>query len=389
MQFAEIVGQRQLINSLIKTVEEGRVPHAQLFAGAEGNGTFALVLAYSQFISCQNKQFYNTDSENELRADSCGKCPSCLKYKRLAHPDLHFVFPNTTTKKVDKNNESALFMDLFREFVEEKQGYIDINSWLEYLKAENKQGEINVRDANTIIKDLTMTSYESPYKVMIIWCADRLRHDAAPKLLKIIEEPYDRTLFFLISENTDAVLSTIVSRTQLVKVLPIEKDCLQEFLVQKKGMSVSEVEIRVKNSEGNLLKALNYDNQTNKDFIDMFITWTRLAFRYDKKAMDIIPFSESLAKMGKEKQRTFLLSASNLFRECLMCALNIPIESEILTGENLDFKKKFSKFLNYENVNRIFALLKQADFHITRNANAKILFFDLTLQIGRQLSLNK
>lgn len=389
MQFAEIVGQRRLINSLIKAYEEGRVPHAQLFAGAEGNGTFPLVWAYSQFISCQNKQFFNNTSENDLRADSCGSCPSCMKYKNLAHPDLHFVFPNTTTKKVDKNNESALFMDLFREFVEEKQGYIDVNSWLEYLKAENKQGEINVRDANTIIKDLTMTSYESPYKVMIIWCADRLRHDAAPKLLKILEEPYPGTLFFLITENTDAVLSTIVSRTQLVKVLPIEKDCLLDFMVEKKGMSVSEAEIRVKNSEGNLLKALNHDNKTNKDFIDMFITWTRLAFRYDKKAVEIMPFCESLAKMGKEKQRLFLLSASNLFRECLMCALNVPTEAEMLVDENSEYKKKFSRFLNHENVNRIFTLLKQADYHITRNANAKILFFDLTLQIGRQLSQNK
>ena len=389
MQFAEIVGQRRLINSLIECVKEGRVPHAQLFAGAEGCGTFPLALAYAQFINCTNKQFHDSFSEDELHADSCGKCPSCLKYKNLAHPDLHFIFPNTTTKKIDKNNESALFMDLFREFVLEKQGYIDINSWLDFLKAENKQAEINVRDANSIIKDLTMTAYESPHKVMIIWCADRLRHDAAPKLLKILEEPYNGTLFLLISENTEAILPTIISRTQLVKVLSIDGEDLQSFLVKEKGFEESEAEYLSASSEGNLIKALQLDEQNNKELIEMFIEWTRVAFMYKAKAIEIMALSERFSKMSRERQQSFLSMASDLFRESLLASMGVSFGVEMLGGENKEYKTKFSRFLNNENTERIFSLLKQAQYHIIRNANTKILFFDLTLKIGIQLSPNK
>lgn len=386
MQFAQVAGQTHLKNSLIEAVKEGRIPHAQLFAGAEGYGTFALALAYAQFVSCTNRQYYEGRKETELMGDSCGKCPSCLKYSKLVHPDLHFVFPNTTTKKIDKNNESSLFMEQFREFVLENDGYIDINSWLEYLKVDNKQGEINVRDAVSIVRDLTMTTYESPYKTMIIWCADRLRHDVAPKLLKILEEPYEGTLFLLITENTEAILPTILSRTQLVKILPIEDTAIEHYLINTKHFDQQKAATIAANTDGNLIKALQYDAETNKEFTELFIKWIRIAFQYRSKASDLSVLVEQIAKMGREAQKNFISHVSELFRECLMCNMGMQIKGGLFRDENTEFRNKFSKFVNTDNISGITHLLEQTRYHVSRNANSKILFFDLSLHLGMLLN---
>ncbi len=386
MQFAQVAGQTHLKNSLIEAVKEGRIPHAQLFAGAEGYGTFALALAYAQFVSCTNRQYYEGRKGTELMGDSCGKCPSCLKYSKLVHPDLHFVFPNTTTKKIDKNNESSLFMEQFREFVLENDGYIDINSWLEYLKVDNKQGEINVRDAVSIVRDLTMTTYESPYKTMIIWCADRLRHDVAPKLLKILEEPYEGTLFLLITENTEAILPTILSRTQLVKILPIEDTAIEHYLIDTKHFDQQKAATIATNTDGNLIKALQYDAETNKEFTELFIKWIRIAFQYRSKASDLSVLVEQIAKMGRETQKNFISHVSELFRECLMCNMGMQIKGGLFRDENTEFRNKFSKFVNTDNISGITHLLEQTRYHVSRNANSKILFFDLSLHLGMLLN---
>lgn len=389
MRFADIAGQRRLINSLIDAVESHRVPHAQLFAGAEGYGSFALAWAYAQFVSCTDKQHYHTPSPDELKADSCGKCPSCVKYQKLAHPDLHLIFPTTTTKRIDKNNESSLFIDLFRDFVIENDGYIDIESWLDYIKSDNKQGEINVRDANSIVSSLTMTVYESPYKIMIIWCADRMRHDAAPKLLKILEEPYDGTLFLLVSANTEAILPTILSRVQLVKVLPIDSSAIADYLTTKRGLSRAEAQIVANSSSGNMLRALNYDNKEQKEIVGLFIEWTRAAFQYAQKASDILAISEKFAKLSREKQKIFLLTCSELMRECFMHKTQRQVCENLFPQEDEKFLTNFSKYLNENNIRSIYNLMEQALNHVMRNANAKILFFDLTIQVGKHLKEGK
>lgn len=389
MRFADIAGQRRLINSLIDAVESHRVPHAQLFAGAEGYGAFALAWAYAQFVSCTDKQHYHTSSPDELKADSCGKCPSCVKYQKLAHPDLHLIFPTTTTKRIDKNNESSLFIDLFRDFVIENDGYIDIESWLDYIKSDNKQGEINVRDANSIVSSLTMTVYESPYKIMIIWCADRMRHDAAPKLLKILEEPYDGTLFLLVSANTEAILPTILSRVQLVKVLPMESSAIADYLTNKRRLSQTEAQTIANSSSGNMLRALNYDNKEQKEIVGLFIEWTRAAFQYAQKASDILAISEKFAKLSREKQKIFLLTCSELMRECFMHKTQRQVCENLFPQEDEKFLTNFSKYLNENNIRSIYNLMEQALNHVMRNANAKILFFDLTIQVGKHLKEGK
>ena len=218
MQFSQIIEQHELINSLIRIADKKRVSHAQLFFGEEQSKPFAIALAYAQYLNCSNKIRFNENSDSLIIADSCGKCLSCNKYSKLSHPDLHLVFPNTTTKKIESKNSSELFLNEFRDFVLRKSGNILLDDWYNYLDVGNKQGTINVRDANNIIKSLSVKSYEADYKVMIIWCVDKLYYEAAPKLLKILEEPYENTLFLLITNDRENILPTILSRTQLVKI---------------------------------------------------------------------------------------------------------------------------------------------------------------------------
>ena len=217
MQFKDIIGQRPLINKLTQIIDSGRISHAQLFYGKNGYGSLALALAYAQYLNCENREHYNIiDESTQLRADSCGVCPSCKKYQQLVHSDLHFIFPNTTVKSTDKDTSSKDYMAEFRSYMIENNLYARLEPFFEYLGVEKKQGYINVRDANEIIKVLNLKTYESKYKVMIIWMIEKLNISAAPKLLKILEEPTENTIFLLVSENQDKILATIpVSYTHL------------------------------------------------------------------------------------------------------------------------------------------------------------------------------
>ena len=202
MLFSQIIGHEDIKKKLIQSVKENRIAHAQLFLGPEGTGKLALAIAYAQYVNCTNK------GEN----DSCGECPSCKKFNNLAHPDLHFIFPSTTNKNVKKDPESDFFLTEWREYLESCECYANISSWHNALDAENKQGIINVRDASTIIRKLNLKTYESEYKVAIIWMAERLNIEAANKLLKLLEEPPENVIFILATTEEHKILPTILSR---------------------------------------------------------------------------------------------------------------------------------------------------------------------------------
>ena len=193
MRFSEIPGQAEIKTKLIQAVLSGRIPHAQLFLGPEGCGNLALAIAYAQFINCKSKIYHQT--EDEIPADSCGSCPSCLKFEKYAHPDLHFIFPNNTNKQINKNNSSANFQNEWREILRETQTYFSASQWYDKINLENKQGIINARDCEEIIRILSLKSYEAEFKIMIIWKVEKLFYAAAPKILKILEEPTDKTIF--------------------------------------------------------------------------------------------------------------------------------------------------------------------------------------------------
>lgn len=380
MRFEQIVGQRALINTLIDVVLKNRVSHAQLFLGSAGYGGFALALAYAQFVSCTNKQLYENAQEGELKADSCGKCPSCLKYQKLSHPDLFFVFPNTSTKAVEKNNESASFLETFREYVLSKDAYIDLESWYQELGVENKQGAINVRDANTIIKNLTLKTYESQYKINIIWGVDKLQVDAANKILKILEEPYENTLFLLIAENSEALLPTILSRTQLIKVPPIADKDIANYLSNE---GFDEVEQIVGVADGDLIKALNWNSDNKSEYRQLFIQFNRLAFSYNSSLAEIYKLVEKICKMGREELKIYLNYTLELYRECFQQGeLNIGQLCNF-SSEEKDFKVKFAKFITPKNLLQIQKLTEKAMLEVMRNGNAKMIFLTLAINIGK------
>lgn len=386
MQFARIIGQRKLINSLVDMAMSGRVSHAQLFSGSYGSGSFALALAYAQFIACENKQFYDGTDKSGLKADSCGKCPSCIKYSRLIHPDLHLVFPNTTTKKIDSKNESLVFREQFTQYVLERNAYIDLPSWYEALGVDNKQGLINVRDAAYIVKALSMKTYESKYKIMIIWACDKLYHEAAPKLLKILEEPYENTLFLLVSDNIGNILGTIRSRTQLVKVLPIAEEDLAGHLQEEFAMEKDEALMISRQAGGDYIKALEYKDRSKAEFVACFMQWTRLAFQYRRKAGEISAFVERICKWGREEQKSFLSYSLELFRQCMHTTLGLETGMYFLDEEGEEFRRNFSRFVNETNIGEIYRLFERSQYNIQRNASSKMVLFDLTLQMGRLLS---
>lgn len=385
MQFEQVVGQRNLINTLIDVVLNNRISHAQLFLGSAGYGGFALALAYAQFVSCTDKKIFENVKQGDLKADSCGKCPSCLKYQKLSHPDLFFTFPNTTTKSVEKNNESLSFIDCFRNYVLSNNAYIDLESWYQELGVDNKQGAINVRDANTIIKNLTLKTYESKYKINIIWGVDKLQIDAANKILKILEEPYENTLFLLVAENSEALLPTILSRTQLIKVPPIENVDLENYLLNN---GFENIEKTLSYAEGSLIKAISSNEDDKAEFRKLFIQFNRLAFAYNSSLGEISKLVEKISKMGREELKVYLNYTLELYRECFQYG-EMKIDRLCnFSEQEEDFKANFSKFIVPRNILGIYNLTQKAILEIMRNGNAKMILTSLALNIGKLIKNN-
>lgn len=390
MLFKEIIGHKEVINRLIQTVKDNRVSHAQLILGPEGVGKLALAIAFAQFVNCTDKQYNN---ENGLMADSCGKCKSCLKFNKLIHPDVHFVFPNTTTKKVTKANFSENFLTEWREFLIENDYLVSLNQWFEKLGVDNKQGSINVRDCNEINRILSFKTYEAEYKVMIIWMVEKLYHSAAPKILKILEEPPEKTLFILISENHDQILSTILSRTQLIKLYKIKDSEIIDALIKKYQTETERATEIAVHADGNYMEAIKLATQNNDDkfHTEMLIKWMRSCFKGNlnentKNNVDgLNDLVGVLAKIGREKQKAFLNYTLKISRACILIHYD---QSTLLklNPEEAAFLQKFHPYINPLNIEDIHKELNTSIYHIERNANASILFMDLSLKMFKLLN---
>jgi DNA polymerase III subunit delta' len=374
MRFSEIVGQETIKKKLIQTVLDHRVSHAQLFFGPEGNEKLALAIAYAQFINCQNR--------STTIPDSCGICPSCIKYQKLIHPDLHFIFPIATTKKVTRKPKSDDFLEEWRAFLISNNYHVNVHEWFEFIGMENKQGIINADDCNEIIHTLSYKSYESEYKVMILWMVEKLYYAAAPKILKILEEPPEKTLFILITEDPEQVISTIRSRTLLVKIPKISVHELTGFLMGKQGLEEREAGIISRQSDGNLkqtLKRLRHVEENRFNFIN-FRKWMLLCF--DNKIVEMVAFSGEIAKIGRENQKDFLLYALRVISYCFSISFG---DADIITaeGEELIFLKKISAFINHSNYVQFSGLFNTAIYHVERNAHPQTLFLDISLKAAR------
>lgn len=386
MRFQEIVGHNKLKNRLVSSVLNNRISHAQLFLGAEGSEKLSLAIAYAQYISCINKQVYPETSE--IISDSCGSCPSCLKYQKLAHPDLHFVFPVANTKTITSKPTSNQFIKEWREALLNSNYYITLNEWYQEIGIENKQGRIGVDDANQVLKTLSLKAYEGKYKVMIIWMIEKLYHAAAPKLLKILEEPPAQTLFILITEDTNQILKTIISRTQLIKVLPLGDEEIRDYLLRNFQFEKEKVDSIVNLSEGNFKNITKFlgnnqdDNPYFSDFREMMLLAYNQDFNKIKSKSDII------SKLGRENIKQLLQYGLRIVRMCLYHDLG-NTEMVKSNGVELDFIQKFSRFVNQDNAEEITKLLNEAIFHISRNVNGKIVMMDTLLNVAQIFAKNK
>ncbi len=395
MLFKDIIGHKEIINKLIQTVTDNRVSHAQLILGPEGSGKLALAIAYSRYLNCENKLQYPSNHPSGLQGDACGICRSCIKFNKLIHPDVHFVFPNATTKKVTKNNFSDNFLTEWREFLIEKNYYVDLNEWFEKLGIENKQGSINVRDCNEINRILSFKTYESEYKIMIIWMVEKLYHSAAPKILKILEEPPEKTLFLLISENHDQILPTILSRTQLIKLSKIKDDEILEKLTRHQDIDPKTAQFIASHADGNYAEALKILNNTEEEKFntDLLINWLRGCYKGTTNEVitktstveGLNSLVSTLAKIGREKQKNFLNYSLKIARYCVLIHFN---QNELvkLSHDESTFIAKFYKFINFQNIESVSEELNKAIYHIERNANPNILFMDLSLKMHKLLN---
>ncbi len=374
MRFADIIGQDDVKQHLIGTVKENRISHAQMFLGREGFGSLPLAIAYAQYINCQHR----TDS------DSCGECPSCRQISQLAFPDLHFVFPVPTAGSEDKS-VSDNFFDKWSEFIKQNP-YGNYQQWLDFVVAGNSQGLIRVKESNEIIRKLSMKTFNAEYKIMIIWMPEKMHPDAANKLLKLIEEPYPKTLFLLVAESAEFILPTIISRTQLVRVPRIADSDIKAGLQQRAGISENAAEKIASISEGNFGKALEYCDHTADlaQNLELFMKLMRTSYSF--KAPEMVALAEELGALGREKQKAFLAYCERMVRENLIVNQHLDKMAH-LTDDESGFASKFSRFIHPQNSMQIAETLDKAIYHISRNAGAKIVFMDTIITLARCLRM--
>lgn len=377
MFFKDVVGHEALKKQLIVNVSKNRISHAQLFLGPEGSGKLALALAYSRYIHCRNRG----------PEDACGSCPSCIKFNKLEHPDLHFYFPTAKVKDMDdgegsdKKPRSKLFYRQWREILLESP-YFRYADWLEKLGVQNQQTIIYSEDCNDIIRDLGLKAFESSFKIVIIWMVEKLQTFAGPKLLKSLEEPPEGTVFLLISENKDDILKTILSRAQLVKIPLIADEDMEEHLEKRHGRPPAQARQIAFLAGGNFAEALRImqsNNEPQEDF-GIFREWMRLCFQ--KKVKDLLAWVDKFSRAGREPQKAMLQFGLTIFRQCLLQNYHAG-HALRLEGEQRAFIEKFSPFVNHDNALEIIEAFNQAIYHVERNANPKILFTDLSFNLAR------
>lgn len=375
MRFADVIGHQSLKRHLAESVDKGRVSHAQLFSGVAGAGILPLAIAYAQYLNC----------ENRTGGDSCGRCRSCLQIEQLAHPDLHFVFP--VNKQGKKSNEvvlSADFMPLWRDMVASTGGYFTRQQWYDRLDlGKTLQGLINAKEADEIIRRLSFKSFESEYKIMLVWLPETMNVEAANKILKILEEPWQKTIFLLVSERSDLLLPTIISRTQEVSVPRLSAEELlpltQGDEQQRRNMA--------RLSGGDIIELRRLmggeEDGVREESFALFCSLMRLS--YNDKHLELIDWADEVAQLTREQQRAMLIHAARLLRESYMLHAGLGSIS-YLWGEEAKFCRNFAPFIGNQNIEVLIAEIETAMRQITQNGNPRIVFTHFALAVSKQIN---
>ena len=377
MLFSEVLGLPHIKNHLTTTADKGRIPHAQLFVGNHGSGLLPMAIAYAQYVLCGN-----TNSENNTGNTACN-----LKFNHLSHPDLHFAFPVATNDKIKSHPVSNHFMESWRTFLNNNP-YGSLFDWYQEIGIENKQGQIGVDEAQEVLKSLSLKSYEGGYKIMLIWMADKMNTACSNKLLKLIEEPPNKTLFILIAEDEEQIIQTIKSRCQILRFPPLSESVIEEKLIATENidaLAAKKIAVQANGSYSQAQHILKNDSG-DEQFENWFITWVRTAFKAKgNKAsiLELISWSDTIAASGRETQKSFLHYCLDFFRQALLH--NYKAEKLVyIQPKTANFKlEKFAPFITGVNILGITSEIEDAIYHIERNGNAKIIFTDLSIKLTR------
>jgi len=366
MRFTDIPGLQSTKEKLYRTVESGKVAHAQMFAGPEGSANLAMAIAYATLLNCTNRK----------NDDACGECPSCIKINKLIHPDVHYIFPVSAAKnKTGKDVISDGFIGEWRQFVTQYP-YGGPMEWSSEFGGEDKQLNISREESRNIIRKLSLKSFEGEYKVMIIWLAEYMHPSAANAILKLLEEPPEKTIFLLVTYDQEQIISTILSRVQLLKIRQFSKDEIKDYLVQKYNLEPAKASQLASISSGDLNQAIKLINEVEDDTHTMFQEWMRICFRNNQPQM--VGMADNFFAANKINQKGLFQYGLTILRDALFFQNN---NSESINGYDNTFVENFSKTLDLDKMERLYNLLNTAIYHLERNGNAKIIFLDTSLQI--------
>ncbi|HTD92623.1 MAG TPA: hypothetical protein VK644_02375 [Chitinophagaceae bacterium] len=388
MQFSKIIGQQELKKELPELMQDNRLAHALIFLGKEGSGALSLALAFAQFVVCEkvnSRKAGETEPSlfgEELPAasatrlmDSCGVCAACLKATQLIHPDIHFSYP-VVTKKPGSPPVSTDYISEWREFIK-GYPYGNVYDWLQFIGAENKQGNITAHECNDIIRKLNLKSFESEYKILIMWLPEYLGNEGN-KLLKLIEEPPANTLFILVAENESLILQTILSRCQLVRVPLLETAEIEEALVNRHKTDAAIARQVAAVSEGNYREALQLVQHADEDWQSLLRDWLNAVMKTGPIAQ--VKWVEEMSRLGREKQKQFLRYFNHLLEQAIRLRV-MGGETGAIGGKDKDFAERLNKITGIEQQQAIIEELDRTSYYIERNANAKILFHALTIKL--------
>ena len=368
MKFSDVISHDAAKKRLQQFVDNGRIPHAILIEGQPGIGKFMLARAFAQYVHCENRQ----------NGDSCGQCPSCIQHQTFNHIDTHFIFP-VVKRGNGKSSISDDFITEWREYLTESP-YMDFDKWLLELNNINAKPHIFVEESADIIRKLNFTAHKAKYKIVLLWLPERMVNECSNKLLKLIEEPFNDTLFVMVSNDSKQILPTIYSRTQRLELLRLGDEPIANYLSQKHAINIDDALSIAHLAEGNINKAereLNLSKDNNK-FFDLFVELMRLA--YQRKIIDLKRWSNDIASLGREQSMQFLEYCQRLIRENFVYNINIR-ELNYLNQKEAQFSVNFARFITERNVEKLVEVMNKAQSDIMGNANAKIVFFDLSVKI--------
>lgn len=375
MRFSDIIGQQELKRHLTDSIDKGRISHAQLFTGKAGAGTLPLAIAYAQYLNCPNRK----------DGDSCGVCPSCQQIAQSAHPDVHFIYPvNKQGKKSGEVVLSAEFLPLWREIMSQSGGYFTRQEWYEKLDlGKTLQGVISAKEADEIIRRLSFKSFQSKYKVVIIWQAETMNEEAANKILKILEEPWENTIFLLVAERSDLLLKTILSRTQETSVPSLR---VEDLTTLSHG-SEQERRSMARLAAGDLIQMRRMvqgeGDELREECFELFCRLMRLS--YNDKHLELLDWADEVAQLSREQQRQMLTHSSRLLREAYMLHAGLG-QISYLWGEEAKFCNNFAPFIGNQNIEILISEIESAMRQINQNGNARIVFTHFALAVSKQIN---